>query len=54
MGDLHGDMSAESPALSAGADSKTAAGKHRDVTQAMSARVPQQTQAWKCKFLHGS
>lgn len=53
-GDLQGDMSVESPARSAGADSGTAAGKHNDVTQAMCARVPRQKQAWKCKFLHQS
>lgn len=40
-GDLQGDSSVESPARSAGADSRTAAGKH-NVTQAVSLRVPWQ------------
>lgn len=40
-GDLQGDSSVESPARSAGADSRTAAGKH-SVTQAVSSRVPWQ------------
>lgn len=39
-GDLQGDSSVESPARSAGADSRTAAGKH--ITQAVSSRVPRQ------------
>lgn len=51
-GDLQGDSSVESPARSAGADSRTAAGKHRDVTQAVSSRVPWQYHTWKCKFVY--